>query len=448
MRLFLFVPVLALTLLASPLVLAQTETSSDPQDETQSEPQSESRNQGAITPLTLARVLELALPNDPDVIVAKADLVAAERALTRQLADPLALEVGDLEAERAAETARAALASARLTSKSDASSLFFTVLNAEASKALAARELALARAAYQAVQIRAEVGAASGLEVLEARNAFGTAQRANEGAGAASLLAYRELAEATGLSSTELLLRGLASLPTSVPAAPTLSDSLARAQRENTEVAAARSAVQLARARVKASSTIFTARVDLEAAQDEVTQAQSNLTATTRQLTLSVRSAYNALTSARRTLTDARATRRAYAQELEAQRTRLQVGAISQSAFSEAELTELQNAQAEESALHTVRLSRLALEQAISGSRGAVASSATETDTGSADDVTNDVTEGVDASSAGDGTAESPDTTDVGSSGTTTSQEAAGTSTETESPAPSESGAEGDPTAP
>lgn len=330
--------------------------------------------QVSSTPLTLAQALELAPPNDPDVITAQADLVAAERALSRQLADPLALEIGDLGAASVAEAAQAALASARLTSRGETSALFFAVLSAEAAGALATKTLTLGRSSRVAAQIRAAAGAASELELLQAENSFAEAQRAEAGADEASLLAYRELADATALSTTELLLRGLAPAPITQPPLPTLAASLARAQGENADVAAARTAVRMAKAQLEASDTIFSARVAVEAAADEVTRAESALAATLRQLTLSVRSAHSDLTSAVRAWTEAQATRRAYARELEAQRLRLQAGAISKSDFGEAEVTDLANVQAVSSAFYNMRLNSLTLEGAVVGSGGVTGS--------------------------------------------------------------------------
>lgn len=402
-----------------------------------------------VTPLTLAQALELAPSSDPDVIAAEADLVAAERALSRQLADPLALEVADLEAESAAESARASLASARLTNRSETSSLFFAVLNADVTKRVAAKTLALARSEGQAAQIRADAGAASGLELLQAENTFAAAQRGAQGADEASLLAYRELADATGLSTTELLLRGLGQLETNVPTVPSLATSLARAQRENSDVAAARRAVQLAQARLEASDTIFSARVDIEAAEDEVTRVEGELGATLRQLTLSVRSAHSDLTGAVRALAEAQATRLAYVQELEAQRTRLQAGAISKSVFGEVEVTDLENVQAVQSARYQTRLATLALEGAVVGSGSASSGALSET-TGATSPSSETGASDTEASGTGSAVSDTPDLAGdaTGTDEVESNTDVSSSSAEPDSAAPTDMGSDGAPETP
>ena len=127
---------------------------------------------------TLADVLRSAPANDPDVLGAGADVAAAQRNLTRLQADPLALRVPTLQAEQALENAQADLESARLTSRTEATSAYFDALSAESSLEVAEQNLAIQQASVQATQIRLDAGAATDLELLQAQNTLAAAQPA------------------------------------------------------------------------------------------------------------------------------------------------------------------------------------------------------------------------------------------------------------------------------
>ena len=97
--------------------------------------------------------------------------------LQRLRADPLALRVPTLQAEGALEGARAGLSAARLASYTEATAAYFGALEANTALGLAEDALELERAKLRATQIRYEVGAATGLELLQAENRLAAAER-------------------------------------------------------------------------------------------------------------------------------------------------------------------------------------------------------------------------------------------------------------------------------
>lgn len=312
--------------------------------------------------LTLAVVLDQAPALDPDVQGAENGLRSAERTLERYQADPLALKVPTLLAQGAVENARAALESARLTSTTEATSAYFGALAANSSLRIAERALALEAAKLQATQIRFEAGAATAVELLQADNSLAEAQRNKQDAEQARDLAYRTLGGLIGRSVSRV-----APISLTVPAVPTLEQSLERASATNSGVQAAATSVAVVEAELAAVDNAFSAQADIDAARDSLTGAKSDLQTARRSLELSVRQAHGELERAARGFENARASFAASWEELAAQEARLAAGSLAPIAFEESQLAHLQSEADLYSALYSFRLTALQLEGTISG---------------------------------------------------------------------------------
>ncbi len=351
--------------------------------------------------LTLTEVLRAAPAADPDVLGAEADVAAAQRELTRLQADPLALRVPTLQAEQTLENARAALESARFTSRTEVTSAYFDSLSAERALEVAEQDLAIQQATVQATQIRLDAGAATDLELLQAQNTLAAAQRNRQNAEQTKALAEGELTSLIRQDAAQLVQISL-----TPPAVPTLAASLGQAKATNSGVQAASTTVTVAEAQLAAVNNAFSAQTDIDAAQDALTRAQSDLDTARRSLELDVSGAYNALSSAERSFESAKADFSASREELAAQKARLDAGSLAPISFQEAQLSHMQTEVAMYSALYDFRLAALALEQTVSGGSttsstgssdvSAVSNGATSDDSSSAQDDTleNTLTDG------------------------------------------------------
>lgn len=342
--------------------------------------------------LTLAEALSLAPANDPDVSGAQNDVEAAERELARVQADPLALRVPTLQAEQNLESAEATLEAARLTSRADVTSAYFDVLSAVSALDIAGQNLNIQQATFDATQIRSDAGAATALELLQAENALAEAQRSQEDAEQTRDFALSRLSSLTGEEVEQVATVGLTASDV-----PTLEDSLSRAEKENSGLAAAARAAEVAEAQLAAVDNAFSAQTDIDAARDDLTSARDDLTTTRERLDLSVREAHNALASAARSFASSQATVSASREELDAQKARLDAGSLATVTYEEEALSHAQAESEMHSAFYTFRLAALTLEQTILGgaaesaeaqggadaTSGSVADEAELTDTGS-----------------------------------------------------------------
>lgn len=328
--------------------------------------------------LTLAEVLDLAPTMNPNVLSARSDLTAARRTLGRYQADPLALRVPTLQAQQAAENARAALASARLSAYTDATSAYFDALAATTALRIAEKAVALQTARLQASEIRLEVGAATKLELLQAQNSFAEAQRTQQDAEQTQNLAYRALGSLVGESVSRV-----APISLTTPAVPTLEQSLAEAATGNSGVKAAATSAEIAEAELAAVDNAFSAQADIDAARDTLASVKSDLETARLGLELSVQQAHSALESAARVFDNFQASLAASQEELAAQEARLAAGSLAPIDYQEAQLAHLQNEAELYSTLYRFRLAALELEQTTSG--GASAESNLSIDTSAPD---------------------------------------------------------------
>ena len=318
-------------------------------------------------PLTLAAVMAEAPARDPDVSGAQNALRAAERTLRRLRADPLALRVPTLQAEGALTSARAGLGAARLTSETEATAAYFSALEATSALELTDETVVLETAKLQATQIRFEVGAATGLELLQAENRLAAAERDRTDAEGARNLALRELGTLIGEEVSRLELVSL-----TVPAVPTLGRVLQEAAAANSGVRAAASSLKIAEAELAAVDNAFSAKADIEAARDNLASVESALQTARRSLELGVRGAHGALEGAARSFENASADFAAAGEELAAQQARLDAGSLAPIAFEESRLGYRRSEAALYGALYSFRLAALALEGTVSGGGGEV----------------------------------------------------------------------------
>lgn len=317
-------------------------------------------------PLTLAAALAEAPAQDPDVLGAENALRAAERTLARIRADPLALRVPTLQAQGAVESARAALEAARLTSYAEATSAYFAALEANSALELAEQALALETAKLQATHIRFEAGAATGLELLQAENNLAAAERDRTDAEQARSLALRELGSLVGRGVTRLEPVSL-----TVPAVPTLEQSLAEAKETNSGVRAAATTLRITEAELAAVDNAFSAQADIEAARDNLAGVKSALETARRSLELNVREAHAQLERAARGFENAQAGFAASGEELAAQQARLDAGSLAPIAFEASQLEHRRSDAELYGALYQFRLAALALEATVSGGSSA-----------------------------------------------------------------------------
>lgn len=312
--------------------------------------------------LTLAATLEAAPTLDPDVLGAENALRAAERTLTRLQADPLALRVPTLQAQGGVESARAGLSAARLVSRTEATGAYFAALGAGSALELTEAALDLETAKLEATRIRFEAGAATRLELLQAENSLDAAKRDLTDAEQTRSLALRELGSLVGQDASRL---GPVSL--TVPAVPTLVQSLTEATRTNSGVRAVASALEVAEAELAAVDNAFSAQADIEAVRDNLASVESALQTARRSLELSVRGAHGELESAARSFENAQASFAAAGEELAAQQARLDAGSLAPIAFEESRLMYRRSEAELYGALYEFRLAALALEGTISG---------------------------------------------------------------------------------
>ncbi len=311
--------------------------------------------------LSYADALTAALQTSAAVNTAQVDLASAERDLGRLKADPLALRIPLLQAEQALTRAQQSLRGAEADARAAVAEAYANALEARSNVALAEKRLAIARTRAEATQIRFEAGAATSLDVADARNVLQSAQRDLGDAQEARTLAYDRLASL-------LALPGEPSLSDAVPvgAVPTLEDALAELD-ANSALVAARQGLELAQAQLAAVDNAFSARSDVEAARDAVVNAETQLRETRRSLELGVQQSYNAVVAAQNRAQGAADDLAAAQETLQAQRVRFQAGSISQLELAQSELNVQGAAATLETAQHALAASLRALATTLRG---------------------------------------------------------------------------------
>ena len=314
------------------------------------------------TALNLADVLERAPTLDADVIVAEADLAAAERELRRTEGDPLALRLPRLEAEQRVASERANLTSTRLEAQGEAASRYFDALEADDTLNLARERLEIAQATAEAAQIRYDAGQIDNLELTRAQNDLASAEREVSSAEQGRTFAYGDLASLLGLEVEGLQLVA----PFAPPPIPPLGEVLARLD-ENAALQRAAQGVAVAKVRLELANSAYTPERDVEAARDALASAQTQQRELRRSLELSVRGAYNAALAARDVYKNAQAALTSAESELAAQRLRFEAGDVSRLTLAETERSAAQSAAALRSAQYALAEAVTRLDLAVRG---------------------------------------------------------------------------------
>jgi len=297
-----------------------------------------------------------------EVIAARAELEAAERAFQRTTADPFALRLPKVQAEHALENARAALEGARLSARAETQDAYFGALEADDAVRLAELRRATLQTTLEATQIRFEAGAATGVDLEGARNDLREAERALTESRSRRALAYSGLASRLGGTAETLSLRE----PEPLPTLPDLPSVLMRLS-GHTELQRAEQAVEEAHIYLAGVDNAFSAPVEVEAAQAAYASARSSLEALRRSLAFALRASHNAALVAQGALETAEGSLATAREALAAQRLRFEAGSISELELAQAELEVATSEAQVRSARHDVARASLALEGAVRG---------------------------------------------------------------------------------
>lgn len=312
-----------------------------------------------------ALTLQQAWAAGPDVnaavLAARAALASAQRNQTRVAADPQSLRVDRVSADNDVVNAKHELDAALATAKANVAAAYVDALEADAALAVAELDASIQAQTLRAEEARQNAGAATDLDVTKARNASRQAQAAWTDARTQRSLAYGNLASLVGRQ-----VKALATI-TDVPALAELDAYLQRAGDANAQLVAARNAEVLARAQLAAVDNDFSPRSTIQQAQDALADATRHIHEVERTLELGVRGAYASAEAAEAAWGNAKAADATAQKDLDADKARLDAGAISPLAYRSTELARQQAAQALASARHAVLLRIVELDRTVLG---------------------------------------------------------------------------------
>ena len=314
--------------------------------------------------ISLTDALERSPDLNAEVILAQADLAAAERELRRTEGDPLALRLPLLEARQRVASERTDLTSARLEAEQAASSRFFGALEADDALDLARTRRDIAEVTVQAAQIRFDSGQIGQLELTRVNNDLEAAEREVASAEQRRTLAYGEVASVLGLEVEGLQLLA----PFAPPQIPELDKVLGRLG-ENTLLQRAAQTVALARLRLELSDASYSPQRDIEMAEDALASAETQRRELRRSLDLSVRGAYNAALAARDAFQNAQVALQSAEDEFAAQRLRFDAGEVSRLALAEGERNVAERAANLRSAQYALSRTVTQLDLAVRGAQ-------------------------------------------------------------------------------
>ncbi len=312
--------------------------------------------------LTLEQALSLAPNANATIISGKTDLAAAERDLQRVNNDPLALRLEKLQAEQNVASEQEDLNKALLSSRLDVTDKFFAALEADQTLANAQKQLEIANATLEAQGIRFEAGAITQIDLSKAQNDAVNAERSVADAQNSRNLAYSQLSNVIGQSAT-----ALAPYEADAPELVALEDVQLAANTENTQLKALQRNADLARVQFEITDNDFSSRSQIDSARDTLANAELNLSDYGSTLGLTIESSYNSVLAAQASYENALEAYQTSADDLTAQKTRLDAGSISPIAFQQSELSHAQNQAALDRAKHQLLLAHIRLEQAVMG---------------------------------------------------------------------------------
>ena len=292
------------------------------------------------------------------VINADIDRRDAQATLARVNEDPLALRIETLQAQHAATLTAAQYEVAVYTAYRDLADAYTAALEAESGLALAESSLALAERNLQVAQIRRDRGAATDLDVRDARNSLEDSETNLSAAQQGVRLAMERLESLVGpvespLEPVAIIPVGLA-LPDEAAVEEALQQSPTLLQAtQGAELAAA--SLDVLDPSYAAQQQIDDARVRLEQANEGVREAERALRLQLRSLTDAIERSEAGLAVARDALTNARDREAIEADQLEA-------GRIAAITFEQTQLATQQAQNALQTAQHDLLLAYLELQ--------------------------------------------------------------------------------------
>jgi outer membrane protein, heavy metal efflux system len=318
--------------------------------------------QDAPPALTLEQALTLAPNVDADVISGKTDLASAQRDLDRVTNDPLSLRLEKLQAEQKVASEQDSLGTALLSNRLDVTDKYFAALEADETLANAQKQQQIATATLEAQQIRFEAGAITQIDLSNAQNDSVEAERAVRDAQNTRNLAYSQLGSVIGQSVTSLT-----PYEAEAPQLAALEQIQTEANDKNTQLKSLQRNVELARTQLEITDNAFSSRSQIDSAKDSLANAELTLSDYQNSIGLTIESSYNSVLAAQASYDNALEASRTSADDLAAQKTRLDAGSISPIAYQQSELSHAQNEAALDKAKHQLFLAHIRLEQAVLG---------------------------------------------------------------------------------
>lgn len=241
----------------------------------------------AATTTTLTNAVTQAMPIDPNVKTAQANLSQAQTTNQAAQADPSTLVAAKLNASNGVAQAQANLRQARLSSLQTTIQDYVALLEAQESVNLQTFQVQVYTKGVQVAQVKLGTGNATALDVQNAQNALSGGQQNLAAAQANLNLASSKLATQMGVSGP---LRAAGA-----PTFPKLNVSLAALQgglKNLNSLVSANNAVAAAQLNVKLASNDFTPAQTLQQAQTALANAQRTLQSTQQTTAQALASAY------------------------------------------------------------------------------------------------------------------------------------------------------------
>jgi outer membrane protein, heavy metal efflux system len=312
--------------------------------------------------LTLEQALTLAPDVNVTIISARTDLSAAQRDLERIANDPLSLRLEKLQAEQKVASTQDKLDTALLSNHLDVTDKYFAALEADGTLANAQMQQQIATSTLTAQQIRFDAGAITQIDLSNAQNDALGAERTVRDAQNTRNLAYSQLASVIGQSVTSLT-----PYEVEAPQLAPLEQIQSEAVGKNTQLKSLQRNVDLAQTQLAITDNDFSSRSQIDSAKDTLVNAQLNFSDYQSSLDLTIESSYNSILAAQASYDNALEASRTSADDLSAQKTRLDAGSVSPIAYRQSELSHAQNEAALNKAKHQLFLAHIRLEQAVLG---------------------------------------------------------------------------------
>lgn len=288
----------------------------------------------AQTAYTLTSAVNAALPVDPAVKTAQANLAQAQAANRAAQSDPSVLVLAKLTAANDLSEAQASLRSARLNSLKTTIETFIELLEAQENVNLQSLQVQVFTKAVQVAQVKQQVGNATALDVQNARNSLAGGQQGLAAAQATLNLASAKLATQMGVSGP-VRAAGAPTFPKLSASLGTLQGSLANLSTLTT----AKNNVAVAQLNVKLADNDFTPAQTLQQAKTALANAQRTLSSSTQTASQALASAYQAAQNAAELLAVAQSKEAAAQKQYTQDTARFKSGTISAVDLQNTQLT-------------------------------------------------------------------------------------------------------------